>query len=80
LCDRIAILHQGVLRECGRVDDLLRTDDRITIELKRGDEAMLAAVKAAAGDSLIGVAPPKERLEAHFRRIIAQAKDTEKKS
>jgi hypothetical protein len=36
-------------------------------------------VKAAAGDSLIGVAPPKERLEAHFRRIIAQAKDTEKK-
>ncbi len=73
LCDRIAILHQGVLRECGRVDELLRTDDRITIEIKRSDEAALAAVKAAAGDSLISVGPPKERLEAHFRRIIAQA-------
>ena len=75
LCDRIAILHQGVLRECGRVDELLRTDDRITIEIKRSDEAALAAVKAAAGESLISVGPPKERLEAHFRRIIAQAKD-----
>ncbi len=73
LCDRIAILHQGTLRECGRVDDLLRADDRITIELKRGDEAALAAVKAAAGDALIGVAPPRERLEAHFRKIIAKA-------
>jgi len=30
-------------------------------------------VKAAAGESLIGVAPPKERLEAHFRKIIAKA-------
>jgi ABC-2 type transport system ATP-binding protein len=75
LCDRIAILHQGVLRECGRVDELLRTDDRITIDIKRSDEAALAAVKAAAGDSLISVGPPKERLEAHFRRIIAQAKN-----
>jgi ABC-2 type transport system ATP-binding protein len=75
LCDRIAILHQGVLRECGRVDELLRTDDRIMVEIKRSDEAALAAIKAAAGESLICVGPPKERLEAHFRRIIAQAKD-----
>ena len=73
LCDRIAILHQGKLQECGRVDDLLRADDRITIEIKRGDEAALAAVKAAAGDALIGIAPPRERLEAHFRKIIAKA-------
>lgn len=79
LCDRIAILHQGVLRECGQVNDLLQTDDRITIEIKRGDEAALAAIKSAAGDSLIAVAPPKERLEAHFRRIIAQAKEEQKK-
>jgi ABC-2 type transport system ATP-binding protein len=73
LCDRIAILHQGVLRECGRVDELLRSDDRMMVEIKRSDDAVLAAIKAAAGDALIGVAPPKERLEAHFRRIIEQA-------
>ncbi len=75
LCDRIAILHHGVLRECGRVDELLQTDDRITVELQRGDEAALAAVKQAAGTALLSVSPPKERLEAHFRRIIAQAKN-----
>jgi ABC-2 type transport system ATP-binding protein len=79
LCDRIAILHQGVLRECGRVDDLLRADDRVTVELRRDDPAALAAVTAAAGSALISVSPPKERLEAHFRRIIAAAKDAERK-
>ena len=71
LCDRIAILHQGTLRECGRVDELLRADDRVQVELRHPDEAVLNAVRAAAGDTLIGIAPPKERLEAHFRRIIA---------
>ena len=71
LCDRIAILHQGTLRECGRVDELLRADDRVQVELRHPDEAVLSAVRAAAGDTLIGIAPPKERLEAHFRRIIA---------
>jgi ABC-2 type transport system ATP-binding protein len=76
LCDRIAILHQGVLRECGRVDELLRSDDRMMVEIKRSDDAVLAAIKAAAGDALIGIAPPKERLEAHFRRIIEQANTT----
>ncbi len=73
LCDRIAILHQGTLQECGRVDDLLRADDRVLVELKAGDDAALSAVKAAAGTALIGVSPPRERLEAHFRRIIEQA-------
>lgn len=73
VCDRIAILHQGVLRECGRVDELLRADDRVAVELGHPDEALLAQVRAAAGDRLISVAPPRERLEAHFRRIIAAA-------
>ena len=70
VCDRIAILHQGVLRECGRVDELLRADDRIQIELKNPTPDMIAAIRVAAGDAMIGIAPPRERLEAHFRRII----------
>jgi ABC-2 type transport system ATP-binding protein len=73
LCDRIAILHQGTLRECGRVEELLRSDDRVMVELNRPSAERLAAVQAAAGDSLVAVAPPRERLEAHFRRIIAAA-------
>ncbi len=75
VCDRLAILHQGVLREMGRVDELLTSSERTTVELDRPDAATLAAVQSAAGASLVGVARPRERLEAHFRRIIAQAKD-----
>jgi len=73
VCDRIAILHQGVLREIGRVDDLLRADDRVSVELKSPTDELLAAVRAAAGEHLVSVSPPRERLEAHFRRIIAEA-------
>jgi ABC-2 type transport system ATP-binding protein len=71
VCDRIAILHQGVLRECGTVAELLRDDRRVMVELDRPDPARLEAVRAAAGEALVGIAPPRERLEAHFRRIIA---------
>jgi ABC-2 type transport system ATP-binding protein len=73
VCDRIAILHQGVLRECGTVSELLRDDRRVMVELDRPDAERLAAVRLAAADSLVSVAPPRERLEAHFRRIIAAA-------
>ncbi len=73
VCDRIAILHQGVLRECGTVAELLRDDRRVMVELDRPDAGRLAAVREAAGDALVGVAPPRERLEAHFRRIIQGA-------
>ena len=75
VCDRLAILSQGQLREMGRVDELLTTSERTTVELDRPDAATLAAVQAAAGAALVGVAPPRERLEAHFRRIIAQTQD-----
>jgi ABC-2 type transport system ATP-binding protein len=71
VCDRIAIVHQGVLRECGPVGELLRDDRRVTVELDRPTPERLEAIKAAAGESLLGVAPPRERLEAHFRRIVA---------
>jgi ABC-2 type transport system ATP-binding protein len=73
VCDRIAILHQGTLREMGPVGDLLRDDTRVTVELDRPTPELIAAVRAAAGASLVGVAPPRERLEAHFRRIIGNA-------
>lgn len=73
VCDRIAILHQGILRELGPVDALLRTDDRQVVEVRAPDEALLAALRATAGDRLVSIAPPKERLESHFRRIIAEA-------
>jgi ABC-2 type transport system ATP-binding protein len=74
VCDRIAILSQGVLRECGRVDELLVESSRTTVELERPSEELLAAVKSAAGSSLVTVDHPREKLEAHFRRIVSEAK------
>jgi ABC-2 type transport system ATP-binding protein len=79
VCDRISILYQGVERETGRVEDLLTVGDRTTIELADPDPAVIAAVKAAAGSSLVAVSKPRERLEAHFRSIVAKAKDAAKK-
>lgn len=73
VCDRIAILHQGSLLEVGSVDELLRNDDRQVVELRAPDAAVLEAVRSAAGDHFVSVAPPRERLESHFRRIIAAA-------
>ena len=73
VCDRIAILHQGVLREIGPVDDLLRADDRQVVELRAPGEQLLTDIRAAAGEHLVSIAPPRERLESHFRRIIAAA-------
>ncbi len=73
VCDRIAVLHQGKLLECGTVEELLRDDRRVMVELEEPGEAVLAGVRAAAGDRLRSIAPPRERLEARFRRIIAAA-------
>ncbi len=73
VCDRLAVLHQGRLLECGTVEELLRDDRRMMVELEAPGEAVLAGVRAAAGDRLRGIAPPRERLEARFRRIIAAA-------
>ena len=56
VCDRIAILHQGVLREMGTVEDLLRADDRQLIELRAPSPEILSAVTAAAGDRLVSIA------------------------
>jgi ABC-2 type transport system ATP-binding protein len=74
VCDRMAILYNGKLLECGPVAGLLADDTRVQIELSAGDPGVLDAVRAAAGSSLRSIGPPRERLEARFRRLIAEAK------
>ncbi|NRA39163.1 MAG: ATP-binding cassette domain-containing protein [Planctomycetes bacterium] len=71
VCDRLAILHNGVLKACGRVDELLCSTERTVIEMNTPDAACLDAVKAAAGDRAVTVNHPRERLETYFRRIVA---------
>lgn len=72
VCDRIAILYQGRLLQCGKVSDLLSNPEAVTVQLK--DRSNLEAVKQAAGDSLQNVDRPRERLEAYFRAIIQGAR------
>jgi ABC-2 type transport system ATP-binding protein len=71
VCDRIAILHQGVLKECGRVDDILTVGGEVLLRLAGADAALLERIRLLAGDRLVGEDRPRERLEAHFRRIVA---------
>lgn len=73
VCDRILILYQGTCRVQGRVDELLTDPERSVVELRGADAHTLAAVQAAAGSSLAGVGHPRQRLEALFRRIVAEA-------
>jgi ABC-2 type transport system ATP-binding protein len=70
VCDRIAILHQGRLKACGAVDDLLTNDKRRVFTVDDPDAACAQALRQAAGDKLVTEAPPRERLEQFFRRII----------
>jgi ABC-2 type transport system ATP-binding protein len=74
VCDRIAILDQGRLLACGGVGELLADDRRLVAELAAPSPEVVAAVRAAAGASLTSLAPPRERLEQRFRRMIAAAR------
>ena len=55
VCDRIAILHQGELKELGRVDSLLKVRDETEIRV-RG-----LSTEAAGRDSRRDRAPPRRQ-------------------
>jgi ABC-2 type transport system ATP-binding protein len=73
VCDRIAILYKGRLREVGPVDELLQTGDDTELVLAGHDEGQIAGIRELAGDQLKTVRRPREKLDAHFRRIIAES-------
>lgn len=77
VCDRIAILYRGRLQEMGRVDDLLTATNETTLTVQNPDDELLAALQQAAGDKLISTSHPREKLEAHFRRILIKARGEE---
>ncbi len=73
VCDRIAILHQGELKELGRVDDLLTVQDVTQIQARQLSEACQEEIRqviARHGGELIGMDNPKARLEELFLRIV----------
>lgn len=76
VCDRIAILHQGDLKELGRVDDLLTVQDVTQIRTKRLSpqaEEEVRAVIAKHGGELLGVEHPTTSLEELFLKIVRES-------
>jgi ABC-2 type transport system ATP-binding protein len=77
VCDRIAVLHQGELKELGRVEDLLRLTDVTQIRGRNLSPAAVAEVRAVLerhGASEVEVGNPTTTLEDLFLEVV---RDTE---
>jgi ABC-2 type transport system ATP-binding protein len=76
VCDRIAILHQGELKELGRVDSLLKVQDVTQIRIEGLSKEAQAEIQAAiqrSGAKLLGVENPTTTLEDLFLSIVQES-------
>ena len=73
VCDRIAILYQGDLKELGRVDDLLKVTEETQVRAKGISpeaEAEIREVIAKHGGETLSIENPKSTLEDLFLSIV----------
>jgi ABC-2 type transport system ATP-binding protein len=73
VCDRIAILHQGELKELGRVEELLTVQDVTQVKAKglsKACEEEIRAVIAKHGGQVLEVDHPTLSLEELFLNIV----------
>lgn len=73
VCDRIAILHQGELKELGRVEDLLKVKDSTQITargLSADCENEIREVIARHEGELLSIENPTNTLEELFLNIV----------
>jgi len=73
VCDRIAILHQGELKEMGRVDSLLKVRDETEIRAKGLNAAAQAEIRAVIerhNGSVVTMDNPTTTLEDLFLSIV----------
>jgi ABC-2 type transport system ATP-binding protein len=73
ICDRIAILHRGELKELGKVRDLLTVQDVTQIKTRDLPEAALPEIEEVIrrhGGELMAVDHPTTTLEELFLRIV----------
>jgi ABC-2 type transport system ATP-binding protein len=76
ICDRIAILHRGELKEIGQVSELLTVQDITQIKVRDLPEAAireLSEVVARHGGELVSVDHPTTTLEELFLRIVSES-------
>jgi ABC-2 type transport system ATP-binding protein len=76
VCDRIAILHQGELKELGRVDTLLKVRDVTEIHTSHLSDEAVAEIRAVVerqGGTVQSVGHPTATLEELFVRVIEES-------
>lgn len=76
VCDRIAILYQGELKEMGRVDELLEVTNQqqIRVEgLTPEAQRQIAEILEKQGGKLMDVSSPKNTLENLFLDIVRES-------
>jgi ABC-2 type transport system ATP-binding protein len=76
VCDRIAILHQGELKELGHVSDLLNIEEMTEIRVRGlpdGLKQQLCAMIEQAGAEVVRVGHPSTTLEDLFLRIVRES-------
>ena len=76
VCDRIAILYQGELKEMGRVDELLEVTNQqqIRVEgLTPEAQKQIAEILQNSGGKLMDVSSPKNTLENLFLDIVRES-------
>lgn len=76
VCDRIAILHSGELKELGRIDTLLTVQDETQIRAKgltKAAEEEIRQVIKRHGGELIGMDNPTTTLEELFLSIVRES-------
>jgi len=73
VCDRIAILHQGELKELGRVDDLLKVEDVTQVSARGLTDACQSEIRdviAKHNGDLLAMDNPTTTLEELFLSIV----------
>ena len=76
VCDRIAILHQGELKEIGRVDELLTVTGETQIRAKGLTDACQNELREVIGrhnGELLGMSNPTTTLEELFLSIVSDS-------
>lgn len=77
VCDRVAILYGGQVRAEGPVSTLLSDEKRVQITAEMDDETIdevIELIQRRQGEDVdIDVAPPMERLEQYFIRVVNEA-------
>jgi len=76
VCDRIAVLHQGELKELGRVEDLLRVTDVTQIRargLPAAAREEIRGVLARHGAADVEIGNPRTTLEDLFLDVVRDA-------